>query len=196
MKRPALFSLLALALLISVAPAHAAVTPAAKLNGPITDNYKARFNADPNVVERRTWLSMRSVTIGTAVFTPEVGQAQFTQSLRVRDSRNRVRVATMAMSGANGQILTWRNDAAVGASQNRFGPLIQLRAKATPATGNVRVVISFRTLAGALVAAKIATYRYDQALANAPARSLEWNGPGGRWFVGSVATRTNVEARI
>jgi outer membrane biosynthesis protein TonB len=75
----------------------------------------------------------------------------------------------------------------------RFGPLIKVRDPAllvtTPITGSLAI-----TVAGMDVATAAISYRYDAAVASAPSTSIEFNGPGGRWWTAAGATRLDWEA--
>ena len=66
--RFSLLPLLALLTLVVAVPVASGATLV--IDDPITDNYKASYNADPSATELRTWFSIRSITAGGTSWAP------------------------------------------------------------------------------------------------------------------------------
>src|SRR5688500_1138143 len=64
------FPLLTLFVLLLAAPSASAVETM-RIVDPVTDNYKASYGADPTVPERRTWLAIRSISVGGTTWAPK-----------------------------------------------------------------------------------------------------------------------------
>ncbi|MCB0878047.1 MAG: hypothetical protein KDC46_03605 [Thermoleophilia bacterium] len=191
----------ALALLVLLAgcvlaPARAhAATEVMYLDDPITDNYKASYNADPSAPERRTWLSMRSVTAAGTTWRPaEPGSIVVTSGGSVAVTGSDGRSATLTFATASGPVGTplVRVDPTGAQSGGRWGPLVTVTDQAT-LRGTPGVLEFTLASGGATLATGSVSYRYDSQLANVASDHIEYNGPGGRWWVGATRTRTNWE---
>lgn len=172
--------------------ASAATTATA--SGAYTDNYKASFNADPTVWESRTWLAMRSLSANGVGYTPaslpaaggSYAAGDTGMSLRASDGGSATLTAATTSTNALGQGY-FRTDA-----NGDFGLLMQEKSRDALKTAPIHEVLSV-VRGGVVVATLSADYTYDAAVFNATAPSLEYNGPGGRWYVNGVATRLNWE---
>ena len=177
----------------AAAPAHAA--PAAlTLGSPVTDNYKAAYNADPSIRELRTWLATKSVSVGAVTFKPVApasGQAYVgaQDGLSVRGSDGSAAMLTAATTSTN----TLGQGFFRTASTGEFGLLMQEKTVAALKTAPIRETLTL-TRAGIVLATTTVDYTYDQAIANATPGNIEYNGPGGRWFVSGTATRLDWES--
>lgn len=195
--------LMALTLVFVSAPAHAygaglrctSQMAGLKLCGARTDNYKDCYNTPDNSRERRSWLSWYSLQAGGASYRIDSGAAQFSARPLVhrvggnasQPSRGYLTVA--ATTGGNVRLLNFRNDPAT----QMWGVLLELRSVGRLRTARVRIRITLHAKDGRAIASTPASYRYDAALATAGRSSPEHNGPGGRWFVNSLRTRTDAE---
>lgn len=194
-------SVFASAVLLAVAASSASasglsckVQPAGlKLCGAQTDNYKACFNAD-DAPDSRTWMPFYLVQALGATYAPNRGQNQFTRRIVVHKVRGlstaptRGYLAIRALTG-NVDFLQYR----IGPPSTLFGPFFQLHDKAALETARVRFTVTLRNSSGGTMATTAISYRYEPAFANADPSSPEYNGPGGRWWVVKLKTRTNVE---
>lgn len=200
-------------LIVGVAVAFAAVAVAAepaaaaglncnvqaarlKLCGARTDNYKDCYNADfPGAAETRTWLAWHTLRIGTASYRYRAGQNQFPRRLLVS------KVSGPSTFPRNGYIALATSDTTnVAFSSFRIGPpaalwgvFLQVRDRNALAAAPIKFVVTLRNSGGARIARSFIDYRYDQALSDADSSSPEYNGPGGRWYVGTRAAATDVE---
>ena len=187
-------SLLAVPVLATqlLASASAATTLAA--SGAYTDNYKASYNADPTQPELRTWLAMTSLTANGVTSRPAslpaTGQAYVAAdsgtALRGSDGT----LATLSASTTSTNVVGngfFRTDA-----NGDFGLLVQERSREALKTASIHETLTL-TVGGNAVATAGADYAYDGAVFNAPATSIEYNGPGGRWAVNGTLTRLNWE---
>lgn len=170
---------------VAAAPAHAAQLVAV---APATDNYKARYNADPSVPELRTWLSWKGVAVAGTRCRPAAGSEQFTGSVSVVCSGLGNGTLSIASASGPARLVGFRVDLARGF----WGPFLQLRSRRALRSTAVRMTLRLH-VRGTLVGSRQLSYRYAPALASAGPSSLEYNGPGGRWWVGSSRTPTNVE---
>jgi hypothetical protein len=195
-----LLLLAACAMLAAVAgvlsPAGAGAAQVLVLDDPITDNYKASYNADPTAPELRTWLAVASVTVDGTTWRPQApGSISVTSGgaieLLAGDGRRGTLTATVASGPLTAPLQ--RADPLDSASRGRWGPLTSVTDRATlrttPGVVRLRLVV-----AGAEIGVGTVSYVHDPALAGAPAGSIEHNGPGGRWYVGATRTRTQEEA--
>lgn len=162
---------------------------------PITDNYKASYNDDPDVQETRTLLATKGIVVDGATWTPHRGSDIIvTGGASVTVTSDDGRSGTLQASVLAGAVasLAIRIDPLDAESGGRWGPLITLAdpdALATnPISLQLALVVDDATLGSGTV-----SYRYDEALATAPESSVEHNGPGGRWWVGSTRLRTDWE---
>lgn len=184
----------AVAACLAVVPASAAAE-VLRIEDPITDNYKASFNADPSKPELRTWLAWQAVAAAGTRWRPIApSNFQFTNgsvAVNAEDGRSGT-LDVRVLSGPMSSPVLVRTDATNAASGGRWGPLGTLTdrdaLRSSPAQLGLSLVVD-----GTVLATGSISYRHDAALAAAPAGHLEYNGPGGRWFVGSTATRTNEE---
>jgi hypothetical protein len=165
------------------------------LDDPITDNYKAAYNADPSKPELRTWLAMRSITVEGVVWRPVAPSAIQIFSGGIDVVAADGRTGTLRAAVASGPLVAsplMRSDPLASPSVGRWGILATVsdRTALRTTSGVVNLTLS---IAGATIATGVVSYRYDAKLAGAPSSNIEYNGPGGRWWVGSVATRTQEE---
>lgn len=158
-----------------------------------TDNYKASFNADPEVPERRTWLTIEAVEVDGVRWKPTAsefgpkGEARFADDVNLT-ARSASRRATLRVVSGPAQLLRFR----LGPQAGRWGPLLEITSAEDLGARPVEVEMSVAGEGGKPRRLRL-TYRRDPSLARAPTDSLEHNGPGGRWVVAGLATRTNVE---
>ncbi|MCW2924160.1 MAG: hypothetical protein JWM98_1564 [Thermoleophilia bacterium] len=162
---------------------------------PVTDNYKASFNADPSVRELRTWFSIRAISAAGTTWAPtEPGEIQIveggTVAVHGADGRDASLTARTVSGPFGGQ--PFRVDPFEAESKGRWGMLATVTDPATLQTTPAVVALTL-VVGGNAVATGTVQYRYDAALANVGSGNIEYNGPGGRWWVGGVATRTNWE---
>jgi hypothetical protein len=183
--------LLAFAATLIVAPSALAV-PTMSLVDPITDNYKASYNADPSEPERRTWLAMTQLVAGGTTWTPSDRSDVGIGDLAVTAADGRTgSLHAQGVSGTFADYL-WRVDALDADSGGRWGPRPTMWDPATTRSSPVLFNLTL-TVGGSVLARGRVSYRWDSAIAGAPSSSLEYNGPGGRWFVGGSRTRTDQE---
>lgn len=187
----------ALTLAATALVAGGALSPASAASrltsaGAFTDNYKASYNADPTATELRTWLAMRRVAAAGVTYTPvsvpatgfRFVAASTGLAVKGSDGSRAVLSARTGSSNALGQGF-FRIDAS-----GLFGLLIQERSREALRAGPVREVLSL--VRGTTLLAQLrADYTYDAAVFDAAPGSIEYNGPGGRWWVDGVATRLN-----
>jgi hypothetical protein len=163
-----------------------------------TDNYKACYNGEPVRPDTRTWLSFASVRASGALYGRDSGQADGVNvplaRVRVHRTggdthmpRRAVLVVRVVSSANNVSAVTFRNDPG-----GLWGVLLQLRHQVR---SGAPVVLRLRLLdhRGHTRAQDTVRYVYDTALANAPEGNVEYDGPGGRWQVGSHRTSTDWE---
>jgi hypothetical protein len=164
-----------------------------------TDNYKDCFNTPDNSRERRSWLSFTSIRARGVSWTVDPDQEQFADIVAVRRQKN---VATKYRRLPSAARMTIRLDG--GASDSTmyrhgppnlmWGPFIQRSSDGDFSSDPIAVRIRLERTDGRWLASRTVQYRYDSALQNAGASSPEHNGPGGRWYIGSKATPTDIEA--
>ncbi len=187
--------LLALATIACLTVPAGAAAATIVLDDPITDNYKAAYNADPSKPELRTWLAMRSITVEGVVWRPVAPSAIQIFSGGIDVVAADGRTGTLRAAVASGPLVAsplMRSDPLASPSAGRWGILATVsdRTALRTTSGVVNLTLS---IAGATIATGVVSYRYDAKLAGAPSSNIEYNGPGGRWWVGSVATRTQEE---
>lgn len=174
------------------ATASAAVTLSA--TGANTDNYKASYNADPAQPELRTWLALRGVAANGVSYSPSALPATGMSyvaagtgiSLRGSDGSS----ATLTASTSSTNVVNqgyFRT-----ASSGDFGLLQQEVSRDALRNAPIREVLTL-SRGGVAVATLAADYTYDAAVFAAATTSIEYNGPGGRWYVNGVATRLDWE---
>lgn len=182
----------ALATLATLSPAASAAT-SGTLVTPVTDNYKARWNADPAVPELRTWLAFQAVEVAGVRFTPATVPASTTtvsaaDGLALKGSDGSAAVLTASTTSTNVfHQGFFRVDPGGG-----FGLLQQLRTRVGAGSPIVETLTVSRN--GTALGTVGASYTYDPAVANATSTSIEYNGPGGRWYVAGQPTRLDWEA--
>lgn len=185
---PILLSLSLLACLCAPTPSSAATI---QVHDPITDNYKASYNADPSRPELRTWFSARHFVAAGTTWRPsspdEIAVGSSALQLHAADGRS-AWLSARVTAGPVASIFT-RVDPTHVASGGRWGLLIALSDRAALAANPVSIALTM-TSGTATVATGVVEYRRDAALASVTPGHLEFNGPGGRWYVGGVATRT------
>jgi Ca2+-binding RTX toxin-like protein len=188
-----------LARIVALAAALASMSGTAQaatltLGSPVTDNYKDSYNDPDGNRELRTWLATKSVTVGGVTFKPatlppsgwtSVG-ADAGLAMRGSDGTN----ATLTANTTSTNVLHqgfFRIDA-----NGDFGLLQELKSVTALQSAPIRETFTLAR-AGTTLASAIADYTYESAIANAPTTSIEYNGPGGRWYAGGAATRLDWE---
>jgi hypothetical protein len=166
-----------------------------------TDNYKACFNAEPLIRETRTWLQIREIRAVGEVYQPaeEIrGSAEWAIGpwpedglLMASDDGTSARLRVTVLSDQSSvTTVDYRVDAA------EWGPLITLAEPASLADEPVVLLLQL-AVEGETVAGATAVYRHEEAIFGArepmqpihhcsPQRdgtAMEWNGPGGRWWI-------------
>lgn len=177
---------LALTTLGALRPTAALAAAPVTFNGAVTDNYKAIWNADPEIRENRTWFAFESVTVNGVVFKPT--------NLPVAEPR--VYTVEEAVTGSDGSTAVVRVAAGPDVKNKPFrtesvgtwGPLLVLTDTSTLANSPVRITITVERN-GAVLGSTVVEYRYEDAIYNAPRDSREYNSPGGRFSVGCNPTR-------
>lgn len=169
------------------------------LDDPITDNYKASYNANPDVPELRTWLALNSITVDGKRWRPFApNQITIHPNGTVKLTRGdglSAQLIAAVMAGPMTKPLLQRVDSLDAPSKGRWGPLGTLTSRA--ALKDTPVVISLKLISDSdqsVLATGMISYRYDANLASVGPQHIEYNGPGGRWFVGNTRTRTQEEA--
>lgn len=188
--------MLVLACLAILPAAASATAPTMSLDDPITDNYKASYNADPSRPELRTWLAMQRIVVSGTTWQPVVPSEISVVSggsvdVVAADGRSGRLVAQVA-SGPFANPPLWRIDPASAASGGRWGILATVTDRQMLTTTPARVQLTLFVGSEAF-GTGLLEYRYDAKFANAAQGNIEYNGPGGRWYVGGVATRSQDE---
>lgn len=192
---PTLLCCLIATLWLAIAAPAAKAAETMYLDAPITDNYKASYNADPSRPELRTWLSIRSISAARTTWRPAApAQISVTSGPSITvigaDGREGVLTARVTSGPLGAPIM--RADPYAASSGGRWGVLTTVTDRAVLA--RTPAVVSLSLTVGAVqVATGTVSYRGEPAFASAPSSSIEYNGPGGRWFVGETATRTAEE---
>lgn len=193
--RASVLTLVAAAALVTTAPPAAqAATPVLTLGSPVTDNYKASYNANPGVRELRTWLATKSVSVGAVTFKPvppATGMAYVgaQDGLAVRGSDGSSAVLTAATTSTNTLGQGFFRTAPTG----EFGLLMQHKSVTALQTAPIRETLTL-TRAGVVLASATVDYTYDRVIATVAPGHIEYNGPSGRWFVAGTATRLDWES--
>ncbi len=160
--------------------------------GAVTDNYKPKWNADPSIQEKRTWLQLGpAVTVDGVAYRPQSVPAQgfqFSEILPVVGSDGSTGVLTLSTPAARITSAVFRTD-----STGLFGPLLNLTDPTTLKANPIPVSITL-SRNGVAVASTTATYTWDAALTSVPADHVEYNSPGGRFWFGCKPTRADWEA--
>lgn len=153
--------------------------------GAATDNYKASFNEDPTVPERRTWLAIHELEVdGNRYSLAKRHPLVVDEVVLERDDGGR---ATVRVRSDGPEPVTLR----VGPQEGLWGPLLTLGEAPIPAGDDVAVDLVVTVDGDVHVLAL--RYRRDESLATADDDSLEHRGPGGRWLVSGQQTATNLE---
>lgn len=195
MRRRLIPVLLVLVSALVAAPGASAVETM-RLDDPITDNYKATFNGDPNTPELRTWLSTKRIVAAGTTWAPRSpGAIEFSAASSLEVLAADGRTGTLAAAVASGPMtsLFQRIDPVEVESRGRWGPLGAVTDRTVLRSTPVRLSLALRGADDALLATGVVEYRHDAALAAVTSDHVEYNGPGGRWYVGGVGTRTNWE---
>jgi hypothetical protein len=187
--RALLLCALALAVPVSTASAAEVLT----VTAPVTDNYKAQWNANPQARELRSWLSFDVVGAAGTTWKPaapgDIVVTGGSVAVNAADGRS-ARLSARVVQGAATVLLRY-DHAARGA---KFGPLISLTDPDALAANPVRVQLTL-TSNDVTFASGTVEYRDEPAFDDLPSDHLEYNGPGGRWYVGGSAIRTDWEAK-
>lgn len=185
----ALIISLALTVLGAIRPAAATAATPLELMGAKTDNYKAIWNADPEVRENRTWLSFDRVMVGNVLYWPSnlpVDQDRvFTAEAPVTGNDGSTGVVRIS-AGPDVQLKSFRTERA-----DRFGPLLAL-ADTMANDRKVSITLSLERN-GVVVASTVVDYHFEDDIYNAPRDSVEYNSPGGRFWVGCTPTSLDWE---
>ena len=175
---------LALTALGAVRPASAQAASPLELKGAVTDNYKAIWNADPEIRENRTWLAFDAVEVNGVLYSaanlPDVRDYTAEAALTGNDGSTAVLKVAAGANVVNKPIRT----EAIGT----FGPLLVLKDTSTLVNAPVRVTLTVERN-GAVIGSTVVEYRYEDAIYNAPADNREYNSPGGRFWIGCTPTR-------
>lgn len=160
---------------------------------PVTDNYKAVYNKDPAVREYRSWFAFREIRRGSVSYTPtappEGNQItiEYDRAVEVSGSDGTSALVTVSSTSADVMSITLRLGPA-----GYWGPLLALNDVTSIRSRSVPVTVRLSS-GGVTLKERTVVYRYDDGLWNAPADSVEYNSPGGRWWVGCTRSRTNWE---
>lgn len=165
-----------------------------RLCGARTDNYKDCYNTPDELVETRTWLSMNQVRAFGAAYVVDADQSAFSVRLQLHRAYGhagapaRVTMEARAITGSSiVASLVFRVDRSTG----MWGPLVATTRRVA-ASEVVRLALTLR-VRGAIRARTLVSYRRDAALAQAAPGTIEYNGPGGRFWVDGRRTSTDVE---
>lgn len=185
-----------LAAAATATPAPAPLDPAViAISGGISDNYKARWNADPSQPEHRTWMSMDSISAGGTTWTPAAPATGSTTAatLDLTAADGRTGTLTVAVLRGSFGLTVLRVDAPTAdAPTVRWGVLTVVNDPAALAAQSGLLQLTL-TSGGVQVASGVVEYRHEPAFDGVPSTHLEYNGPRGRWFVGGTALRTDWE---
>ncbi len=156
----------------------------------ITDNYKPKWNADPSIPEKRTWLQLNGLTLGGVTYRPATVPAagvSFVEDLALvgSDGSNATLTVTSPASRIAGD--PFRVDAT-----GLYGPLLTL-VDPTTLRGNPIPVTLNLVRGGTTLGSTTVTYTWDAALASVPADHVEYKSPGGRFWFGCMPTRADWE---
>ncbi|MBC7462493.1 MAG: hypothetical protein H7287_14140 [Thermoleophilia bacterium] len=188
--------LLLAALCALVAPAAASAAPSVlAISGGISDNYKARYNADPSQLERRTWLSMDSIVADGATWTPSVPGTDHATSSTLTLNGSDGRAATLSLAVLRGSLglTVLRADRPTATVDHvRWGVLTTINDPDALAAQSALVQLTM-TVGGATLATGVVEYRHEPAFDGLTASHIEYRGPRGRWYIGGAALRTDWE---
>ena len=181
-------------LLGSATPASATAADTASVQGAFTDNYKASYNGDPNAYDLRTWLAFHSITVGGVAYTPATIPAAIsfvnaTDGMAVKDANGNQAVLTASTTSTN-----VFNQGFFRIDPNGdFGLLQQENSRAALQTAAIPELLTV-SRGGVALGSLTASYTYADDVFNVPSTSIEYHGPGGRWWVAGAPTRLNWEA--
>jgi hypothetical protein len=184
----------AIAVAGSGALAGAAHASAFELVAPVTDNYKAQYNADPTAPELRTWLSSSALDVDGLQFTVASPPADhvFTAAadgidLTAPDGTVAHLTASTTSPNSSGQG-AFRVD-----SSGDFGILATVKDRAALQSSPILESLTVAS-GGQILASSTVVYSYDPDVADAPPGSIEYNGPGGAWLVDGQVTALDWQA--
>ncbi|MCW2974201.1 MAG: hypothetical protein JWN72_2474 [Thermoleophilia bacterium] len=193
--RFALLLLLA-ALCALIAPSAALAAPSVlSISGGISDNYKARYNADPSQPERRTWLSMDAIVADGVTWAPAApGTDHATSSaLTLNGSDGRTATLTLGVQRGSLGLTVLRTDRPSATVDHvRWGVLTTINDPDALAAQSALVQLTM-TVGGATLATGIVEYRHEPAFDGLTPSHIEYNGPRGRWYIGGTPLRTDWE---
>ncbi len=164
------------------------VTNVVTLDGPLTDNYKTKYNP-PDFDERRTSVMFRAVVVNgvkyttTATPTPNGAPTTYADGLPLRAPDGTLAKLRPGPVPANAQFSQFRVFAA-----DSFGFFTQLLNRDTFRTTPLPYTLNVVDGAGAAIGTVALEYRYDAVIATQPATSMEYKSPGGRWYVAGAKT--------
>jgi hypothetical protein len=189
------FVLLACVCVLAAWAPSAGAAETMRIDDPITDNYKASYNDDPSQPELRTWFALRTITAGATTWKPAEPDSisVVAPSVAVEGADGRSGELTASTSSGPLEAPELRIDPTSADSGGRWGVLVALSDR--DALRGARGVVSLTLrVDGATLAVGTVDYRYDASITSADPGDIEDNGPGGRWFVGGVATRMDWNA--
>ena len=166
---------------------------------PVTDNYKTwqEDRVEGHTDNRTSLLFTGIVANGQTYVVPQNVREAYGSPVGAPtewDAQGGIPLAT-SVDGPVEARLTFNHDGANAWSYFRlwpdgvFGPLMTIN-RPEFVTGNNPVPGTFevKSTAGAVLASRTMSYRYDAGIAALPVSSVEWRGPLGRWHLGSDAT--------
>lgn len=166
------------------------------IEDPVTDNYKASYNEDPSKTELRTWLSLRTIVASGTTWAPTPPDSITVTAggaIAVTSADGRTGTLTVRFDAGPIASLSMRSDSLDVDSHGKWGPLVTITSRSALQSAPARFTLTLTDSDGATIATGGVSYRYDSAVANVASDSIEYNGPGGRWYVGATATRLNWE---
>lgn len=189
---------LAVALAGLATPAHATGAPTT-LDGAQTDNFKACWNAAGSPPEYRSYVSLKSITVGGVVYRhamalpagANIDYRPAAEGISLLGSDNSSAWLTAASPSTNLVFNLIRFDRG-----GNFGARIDMKDRAALKASSITETFTVaRTKGGTVLGTASTTYQYDTVAAAAPQGncdttpySREYNGPAGRWYVGGTAT--------
>ncbi|WP_431234970.1 cadherin-like domain-containing protein [Mycolicibacterium psychrotolerans] len=163
---------------------------------PVTDNYKDTYNTPDNIRENRTYLQIGAIKANGVTYTltnpPPNGKIEtgFTQ-LAVQGSDGSSGFVTLVPADSNVVTSLRRDYVTAYHPKGSFGPLLVVNT-AQLKTAPIKIDLVL-TVKNAEVARATLEYRYEDAIYNAPKSNIEYNGPGGRWYVAGTGAPLNWE---
>jgi Ca2+-binding RTX toxin-like protein len=166
-------------------PAAARAAAPLELGDAVTDNYKAIWNANPEIRENRTWLQMRSVTADGVTYRPASlpmpGNPAYTTDAALTGSDGSTAVLRV-VAGSDVRNKPFRTE-----STGQWGPLVVLADTSTLQANPVRITLNLERN-GSVLASTIVEYSYEAEIYNAAPDNREYNSPGGRFWIGCTPT--------